>query len=78
MAFAVPALIWKRIAAFFIDILVLDLFVLFPFRSLFKNIVPKNYSFSELSKIIEGSDTGYITLVASTMSVLVMLYFILM
>ena len=75
-----PALIWKRIAAFFIDMIVINLFILFPFRRLFQNIIPKDYSFSEAYKLLGSSTnyTGFITSVSFTMSVLIILYFLML
>ena len=76
-AFTGPALLWKRIAAFVIDIAILNLIVLFPFRKLFQNIVPKDYSFSEAYKLLSSSAdfTSYISLISFVMSILVILYF---
>lgn len=75
-----PALIWKRIAAFFIDIAVINLFVLFPFRSLFQGIMPKDYNFSEAYRILSSSAnfTGFLTSVSLVMSILIMLYFLML
>ena len=78
--FVGPALIWKRIAAFFIDIIIVNLVVLFPFRKLFQNIVPKDYSFSEAYKLLSSSAdyTSFITSVSFVMSILVILYFFML
>ena len=75
-----PALIWKRIAAFFIDMAILNLFVLFPFRGLFKGIIPKDYSFSETYKFLSNSTdyTSFLTSVSFIMSILIILYFIML
>lgn len=74
-----PALIWKRIAAFFIDIVIINLFVLFPFRSLFQNIVPKDYSFSEAYKFFSSTNyTNFITSISFIMSILIILYFVML
>ena len=75
-----PALLWKRIAAFFIDIIIINLIVLFPFRSLFQGILPKDYSFSEAYRLLSTSTnyTSFITSVTFVMSVLVILYFSMM
>lgn len=75
-----PALVWKRIAAFFIDIIIINLVVLFPFRALFQNIVPKDYSFSEAYRLLGSSAnyTSYISLVSFVMSMLVILYFFML
>ena len=75
-----PALIWKRIAAFIIDIVILNLIVLFPFRSLFQNIIPKDYSFSEAYKLLSSSTNyaGFISSVSFVISILVILYFLML
>lgn len=75
-----PALLWKRIAAFFIDILIINLIVLFPFRKLFQEIIPKNYSFSEAYRLLSSSTnyTGFITSVSFVMSILIILYFLML
>src|SRR3989344_6913912 len=77
--FTGPALIWKRIAAFLIDMAIINLFVLFPFRKLFDSIVPKNYSFSESYKFLSTSAdfTGFISSVSFIMSIFIILYFYL-
>ena len=75
-----PALLWKRVAAFFVDILILNLIVLFPFKSLFRNIIPKDYSFSEAYKLLSSSThyTSYITAVSIAMSILMAVYFLML
>ena len=75
-----PALLWKRIVAFLIDIVIINLVVLFPFRKLFQNIIPKDYSISEAYKVLSSSTnyTSFITPVAFVMSVLIILYFTLL
>lgn len=78
--FTGPALIWKRVVAFFIDILIINLVVVFPFRKLFQGIIPKDYSFSEAYKLLSTSTnyTGYITTISSVMSILILLYFLML
>ena len=75
-----PALLWKRIAAFLIDMVIINLVVLFPFRRLFQNIIPKDYSFSEAYRLLSTSTnyTGFITSISFVMSVLIILYFFMM
>ena len=75
-----PALLWKRIAAFFIDLTIINLFILFPFRRLFQNIIPKDYSFSEAYKLLSTSIdyTKFISSVSFAMLILVILYFFMM
>lgn len=72
-----PALIWKRIAAFFIDMVIVNLVVLFPFRGLFQNIIPKDYSFSEAYKFLSSSTnyTSFISSISFVMSIFIILYF---
>ena len=78
--FTGPAVIWKRIAAFFIDILILNLVVLYPFRNLFQKIIPKNYSLGEAYRLISTSAdfTGFINSVSVIMSALIIVYFVLL
>ena len=75
--FVGPALIWKRIIAFFIDILIINLVILFPFRNLFENLIPKEYSLSEAYKFLSSSThyTGYINFIAFVMAILIIIYF---
>ena len=75
-----PALIWKRIAAFFIDMVIINLVVLFPFKRLFQNIIPKDYSFSEAYKFLSSSTnfTSYISSISLIMSILIILYFLML
>lgn len=78
--FTGPALLWKRIAAFFIDIAIINLIVLFPFRGLFQKIIPNDYSFSEAYRLLSiGTDyTGLISSVSFIMALLVILYFFML
>ena len=75
-----PALLWKRIAAFFIDMAIINLVVLFPFRSLFQNIIPKDYSFSETYKLLSSSTNyaSFLTSASFIMSILIILYFLML
>ena len=75
-----PALIWKRAIAFLIDITLINFVIFFPFRKLFQNIVPKDYSFSEAYRLLSTSAnyTSYITSVSFVMSILMILYFLMM
>jgi len=79
-AFIGPALIWKRIAAFFLDMMIINLVVLLPFRRLFQNIIPKEYSFSEAYKFLSSSAnfTSYISSISFVMSILIILYFLML
>ena len=78
--FVGPALVWKRVIAFMIDMLIINLVVFFPFRGLFEDILPKDYSFSEAYKFLSGSTdyAGFLTSVSLIMSVLIIMYFYMM
>ncbi len=75
-----PALLWKRIAAFFIDLMIINLVVLLPFRRLFQSMMPKDYSFSEAYRLLSGSTdyTRFISSVSFVISVLIILYFLML
>ena len=78
--FVGPALLWKRIAAFFIDMAIINLVVLFPFRSLFQNIIPKDYSFLEAYKLLSSSTnySSFLTPASFIVSILIILYFLML
>ena len=75
--FTGPALVWKRVAAFAIDMLLLNIVVFFPFWSMLEKSVPKNVSFSESLKIssAELASSKSFTAIAFAMSILMILYF---
>ena len=74
-----PALIWKRIAAFIIDILIINLLVLFPFRILFQDITTKDLSFSEAYKLLTNTSfTDYFAVISFVMSILIIIYFLML
>ena len=75
-SFIGPALIWKRMAAFFIDIMVILLVVFLPFRKLLQSAVPQNYSFSQMYDYLSNSSgAAYLVAVYFAMSALAFLYF---
>ena len=78
--FVGPALIWKRIAAFFIDMAIINLIVLFPFRKLFEDRFPNNYSFSEMYGIFSSSAdyTRFASSVLFAVSLIIFLYFFML
>ena len=75
-----PALLWKRIAAFFVDLLIINLVILLPFSALFQNMIPKDYSVSEAYKFLRSSAdfTSFISTISFFMSILVILYFFML
>ena len=76
--FTGPALLWKRIAAFLIDIVVLNFTVLLPFQSLMESLMPQQNSFSEIYNFLKSNYAASITAVSITASVLVILYFVVL
>ena len=74
-----PALIWKRIVAFLIDVAIINLVVLFPFRALFQEIIPKDLSFSDAYKLLSSANyTSYLSTISFVMSILIIFYFLLL
>ncbi len=74
-----PALIWKRIGAFLIDILILNFFVLLPFGLLIQDLAPKNYGFQEtISYFRNDSLKDRLAPVYAASSIISLLYFYLM
>ena len=72
---SIPALLWKRIAAFIVDILVLELTVLTPFRNVIERAIPINHlSFSALNNI---QVSGSLAVALLLMGLLSVLYFAL-
>lgn len=74
-----PALLWKRIIAFLIDVLIIFVVVFYPFRKLLQSVLPKASSFSEMYNLVlsEAYD-GYLVSAYVAMSLLAFLYFYLM
>lgn len=73
----IPALFWKRILAFVIDLLVIDLIIISPFRSIFEKLLSSELSFTtarayfELNPELLNKLTGIIVII----SILVISYF---
>jgi|TARA_Y100000310_G_scaffold22935_2_gene21969 uncharacterized RDD family membrane protein YckC len=74
-----PALVWKRIAAFVIDLAIINFVVLIPFKGLLSNLIPENQSFSETYRFFSSSGySGLITSISVVLSILLILYFLLL
>ncbi|PIN87173.1 hypothetical protein COV19_01115 [Candidatus Woesearchaeota archaeon CG10_big_fil_rev_8_21_14_0_10_44_13] len=79
-----PASIWKRMLAFAIDILLIDMVLFWPFENLFERIMPLDYkSLSDirsLAGVFSSSPEmmGTVTLITISMGALAVLYFALM
>ena len=78
-AFVGPAMLWKRIIAFLIDLLILFLVVFIPFRSFISSRIPENYSFSEAYNMLSASQDSYYLIAAyMAMLLLMFLYFFML
>ena len=75
-----PALLWKRIAAFFIDIFIITSILSIPFNGLLKTALPKDYSFSNILQMAGSSASfgGYFASIYIAMSILAFGYFYLL
>ena len=78
--FAGPALLWKRIAALIIDLVVLNLTVLFPFRNALQRTLPAFTSFGAAYTYLMShpSIQEALVLLSFMMSLFVLAYFTLM
>ena len=78
--FVGPALVWKRIMAFWIDFLIITLVLSFPFGKLLKGVLPREYSFSQMLKPMgegPGLSTYFISIYLA-LSILTFIYFYLL
>ncbi|MBD3163604.1 hypothetical protein GF323_00210 [Candidatus Woesearchaeota archaeon] len=71
-----PALIWKRAAAFAIDLLIIDFIIAFPFRSIMEKLIPAG-SFMESYSYISSNPkvAGILSLITLLIGILALLYF---
>lgn len=77
--FTGPALVWKRALAFFIDILVINYVILFPFRRLLQKLIPAKFSFKETFSFINTSELNSLILTISIFAaILMILYFLVL
>jgi len=77
--FTGPAFAWKRVLAFLIDLLIINFIILFPFRKLFREIMPTALSFKETFNFVNTSELNSLILTISIFaSILMMLYFIIL
>jgi len=75
--FTGPALIYKRIGAFFMDLLVIEFILALPFQSIIKKSLPSNVSYKEAYNFFlnNPSFTTLFTLMMILLSILGILYF---
>lgn len=73
------AMIWKRIVAFVIDLIIINVIILRPFRNIFASIVPSD-SFSEVYNFfLENSATlDFLETVGIMITILILLYFVIL
>lgn len=71
-----PALIWKRMVAFMLDIIILDFVIGFPLRKVMTKVVPVNdFSGSYTYFLANPKATAILTVIIIFYGMLVMLYF---
>ena len=78
--FVGPALVWKRIVAFWIDFLIITMVLSFPFGKLLKEALPRDYSFSQMLQLM-GQGAGlsvYFISIYLALSILTFIYFYLL
>lgn len=70
----------KRAVAFIIDIIIVDLIILFPFKSIFESVIPETGSFSETLDFLRANVelNISITMIVLSAAFLMMLYFIIL
>lgn len=73
------ASILKRIFAFIIDLLTIDIIILFPFKSLFKRVIPETSSVSKtIETLSSGSYDTLISVVTLAASFIAIAYFVVL
>ena len=72
------ALIWKRIAAFIIDLLILNFIVFISFGNVIEKYIPKNYSFSDMYDFLQTNPhfSDKLATVGIYSSLMALVYFI--
>lgn len=77
--FTGPALVWKRALAFFIDLLIINFIILFPFRKLFQKIIPASISFKETFSFVNAPELNSLIITISIFAaILMILYFVIL
>ena|SRR3989344_2673477 len=74
------AMLWKRVAAFAIDFLVINIFIFAPFKKIFERIMENRNSFSEVYEFIKANpDVGNSIVTAAFFAgFLGMIYFVIL
>jgi len=77
-AFYANAPVLKRILAFIIDILIVNMIVLFPFRGIFNKIMPQGDSFSETFQLLNSQAYSQaLSIIMFAVSFMTIIYFML-
>ena len=78
--FQAPATLWKRILAFILDLVIIDLVLLFPLRRLLEKIVPLDMGIQETYQYLTTNTqvATALTFITFTIGVLALLYFSLL
>jgi len=77
--FLAQASVLKRLIAFLIDLLIVNLIILFPFKRIFNSIVPKPESFSKTIDFLSNNSaySTSITIIILMIALLSILYFMI-
>ncbi len=78
--FTAQASMLKRALAFIADILIIDFFILFPFRGAFEKIIPETGSFSKTLELLSSNPehNASITIIVLAAAFLAILYFMIL
>ena len=77
--FLAQASVLKRLIAFLIDLFIINLIILFPFKRIFRGIVPELESFSKTAEFLSNNSaySTSITIIILTIAFLSILYFMI-
>ena len=77
-SFTGPASIWKRLLAFIIDLMAINLIIVFPFRKIFQTITPASYSETYDFLLNNPMYAKLMTVITVTIGILTLLYFVIL
>ena len=75
--FLAQASVLKRLFAFLIDLLIINIIVLFPFKRIFRGIVPNPESFSNTLDFLSNNSSTPLTVIVLAVAFLSILYFMI-
>lgn len=76
-----PAVVWKRIVAFMIDLFIIDFILFWPFERIFSRVIPESSrGISSLQQFFSASPglASALTMTSVVMGIIVVLYFALL